>query len=79
MPAQERDDDAAMRAATDAREKLRLHGLAIGAIQQRLGPILLALRGPRRRSRLRSGLGRGSSADDFARWLTDAWTRLLLR
>lgn len=131
VPAEERDYVTAMRAAVGAREKLRLYGLAIGAIQGRLGPIFLALRDAavddpacaqvwstiaerratnmrvlaaelRATGELRDDLTddtvadvlwsmnaaeywdllvrqRGWPADEFARWLTDAWIRLLLR
>lgn len=131
VPAEERDYVLAVRQATGAGEKLRLYGRAIGAIQERLGPIFLALRDAavddpacadvwagiaarraanmrlfaadlRATGELRADLTddtvadvlwsmnaaeywdllvrqRGWSTDEFAGWLTDAWTRLLLR
>jgi AcrR family transcriptional regulator len=44
VPALERDYVAAMRATTDARQKLTLYAAAVAAIHQRLAPIFLALR-----------------------------------
>ncbi|TKV60182.1 TetR/AcrR family transcriptional regulator [Nakamurella flava] len=44
VPPEEREYVVAVRRAVRAHEKLRLYGQAISAVQQRLGPIFLALR-----------------------------------
>jgi AcrR family transcriptional regulator len=63
VPPEEREYVVAVRRAVRAHEKLRLYGQAISAVQQRLGPIFLALRELRSTGELRDDLTDEAVAD----------------
>ncbi|PZS16106.1 MAG: TetR/AcrR family transcriptional regulator [Pseudonocardiales bacterium] len=131
VPAEQRDYVLRIGTVRTAREKLAIYAQAITAIQERLGPVFIALRGAaatdpeceamwteiahrraagmltfaehlRSTGELRNDLSdtqvadiiwsmnateywvllvreRGWTSDQFAKWLIDAWTRLLLQ